>query len=96
MTLPTETMEERFEKFIENESMIDIRIAREFLPFIRQELSLSQNRILEEVENKDTEFWFKIIEEISEQRAEDQMESYLINAGILRQYIIKLISKKDN
>jgi hypothetical protein len=45
-----QTMEERFKEFIENETMIDYRIAKDFLPFFRSELALRDQELLEKIE----------------------------------------------
>ncbi len=105
MPLPTETMEERFlNEFTTLECTDDTCYAmenllrdeittKELLAFIQSELSISQNRILEELLDKMPEEW--------DMRGAQGVESASHINGYnqaLKEVkdIIKLISKKDN
>lgn len=81
MPLPTETMEERFKAKFAGYSF---KRKNDIWNFTKQELFLSQNRILEEVEK----LRYKVYE---------HTDSMFINGHTQAlEDIIKLISKKDN
>ncbi len=99
VSLPTETMEERFDKKFncckdkeltetDNDYCYFCDIKDEVKAFIQSELSLSQNRILGEVEGR-RDFYYK---RWREERNPLDETRYML----LEEDIIKLISKKDN
>ena len=70
-----------FEILVEERGSHDLRLEQA----IREE---EKDRIRKELESKDQSFWFELIEDANQQRAEDPMGSYLKNAVRLREKIL--------